>query len=293
MNSKKWMIIAVISFCIMAIGIKEMSDKINSFQIIFFRSLIGLITILVFFKKKLAKPTFSILKEHLFRNIFHLIGQYGWIIGILYLSLAEVTAIEFSVPIWVLIIASLFLKERLTIKKVISIVLGFVGVLIIIRPGFGIINFKTIIVLLSAISYAVAHTSTKKLTEKYTALDIVFIMCLIQIPISFCFSLTSLNLPELKDSLYLIIVGISAITAHFTMSKAMTNDDISSIISIDYFRLPILIGIGILIYNENFEPIYLIGGTLIFLGNWINKKKHITQYKNNSGLIAKTKQSKY
>ena len=161
MNSKKWMIIAVIAFCIMAIGIKEMSDNINSFQIIFYRSLIGIIAILIFFKNKLTKSTYSILKEHLFRNIFHLFGQYGWIIGIVYLSLAEVTAIEFSVPIWTLITASFFLKEKLSKAKTLSILLGFVGVLIIIKPGFGIINTKSIIVLLSAISYAIAHTFTK------------------------------------------------------------------------------------------------------------------------------------
>ena len=278
MNSKKWMIIAVISFCIMTIGVKEMSNNVNSFQIIFYRSIIGLITILLFFKKKLKTPTFSVVKEHLFRNIFHIIGQYGWIVGIIYLSLAEVTAIEFSVPIWILIIASIFLKEKMTSSNLISIVLGFIGVLIILRPGFSIISIKSIIVLLSAISYAIAHTSTKKLTKKHTPLDIVFIMCLIQIPISFCFTLENLTLPDIKDSCYLLVVGISAITAHFTMAKAMQDDDISSIISIDYFRLPILILLGILIYNEKFDPIYLIGGTLIFIGNWINKKKHITKY---------------
>lgn len=272
MNSKKWMLISVISFCIMAIGIKEMSDTINSFQIIFFRSLIGLFTILIFFRNKLSRPTYSIIKEHLFRNIFHLSGQYGWIIGITYLSLAEVTAIEFSVPIWILIIAAVFLKEKMTKSKTASILLGFVGVLIIIRPGFGVINTKSIIVLLSAISYAIAHTSTKKLTEKYTPLDIVLIMCLIQIPISFALTVTEINLPNIKDFSFLLIVGISAIIAHFTMAKAMMNDDISAIISIDYFRLPILIILGVLIYNETFSPIYLIGGTLIFIGNWVNKK---------------------
>jgi drug/metabolite transporter (DMT)-like permease len=256
----------------MAIGIKEMSDTINSFQIIFFRSLIGLFTILIFFRNKLSRPTYSIIKEHLFRNIFHLSGQYGWIIGITYLSLAEVTAIEFSVPIWILIIAAVFLKEKMTKSKTASILLGFVGVLIIIRPGFGVINTKSIIVLLSAISYAIAHTSTKKLTEKYTPLDIVLIMCLIQIPISFALTVTEINLPNIKDFSFLLIVGISAIIAHFTMAKAMMNDDISAIISIDYFRLPILIILGVLIYNETFSPIYLIGGTLIFIGNWVNKK---------------------
>ncbi|HET8860265.1 MAG TPA: DMT family transporter [Marivirga sp.] len=278
MNSKKWMLISVISFCVMTIGIKEMSNSINSFQIIFFRSLIGLLTILIFFKNKLSRLTYSIINEHLFRNIFHLIGQYGYIIGIIYLSLAEVTAIEFSVPIWILIIASVFLKEKMTTSKILSIVLGFVGVLIIIRPGFGLINTKSIIVLLSAISYAIAHASTKKLTKKYKPLDIVFIMCLIQIPISFGLTLTEINLPNIRDFSFLLIVGISAIAAHFTMAKAMTDDDISSIISIDYFRLPILIILGILLYNENFNAIYLIGGTLIFIGNWINKK-HVSATK--------------
>ncbi len=266
------MMISVISFCVMIIGIKEMSDNVNSFQIIFFRSLIGLLTILIFFKSKLSKPTYSIINEHLFRNIFHIIGQYGYIVGIVYLSLAEVTAIEFSVPIWILIIASVFLKEELTKSKIVSIILGFIGVLIIIRPGFGVINTNSIIVLLSAISYAIAHASTKKLTKKYKPLDIVFIMCLIQIPISFGLTITEINLPSIRDFSFLLIVGISAIAAHFTMAKAMTDDDISSIISIDYFRLPILILLGILLYKENFNAAYLTGGTLIFIGNWINKK---------------------
>lgn len=272
LTAKQWMSISVISFCIMAIGVKEMSSEINSFQIIFFRSVIGLITLLLFFRRKLSTPTFKMIYHHLFRNVFHLIGQYGWIVGIIYLSLAEVTAIEFSVPIWILIIAAIFLKEKLTIPKLVSISLGFIGVLFILKPGFGIISQNSIIVLLSAISYAIAHTSTKKLTATYSPLDIVFVMCLIQIPISFCFTLTNWNIPSLTDSFWLVIVGISAITAHFTMAQAMKADEISSIISLDYFRLPILIIIGILFYNEDFKFVYLIGGTLIFIGNLITKK---------------------
>lgn len=272
LTAKQWMSIAVISFCIMAIGVKEMSSEINSFQIIFFRSVIGLITLLLFFRRKLSTPTFKMIYHHLFRNVFHLIGQYGWIVGIIYLSLAEVTAIEFSVPIWVLIIAAIFLKEKLTIPKLVSISLGFIGVLFILKPGFGIISQNSIIVLLSAVSYAIAHTSTKKLTATYSPLDIVFVMCLIQIPISFCFTLTNWNIPSITDSFWLVIVGISAITAHFTMAQAMKADEISSIISLDYFRLPILIIIGILFYNEDFKFVYLIGGTLIFIGNLITKK---------------------
>jgi drug/metabolite transporter (DMT)-like permease len=273
MNSKIWMLISVVSFCVMAVGIKEMSNEINSFQIIFYRSLVGLITIILLFKKRLSKPTFSIIKEHLFRNFFHLIGQYGWILGIIYLSLAEVTAIEFTVPIWILLIASIFLKEKLTRLRIISVLFGFIGVLFILRPGIEVITAKSILVLLSAISYAIAHTSTKKLTKIYSSFDIVFIMCLIQIPISFCLTLLDWNTPRIVDLFWLVIVGMSAIIAHFSLAEAMKNDDISSIISLDYFRLPILIIIGIVMYDEEFKYVYLIGGTLIFIGNWITKKK--------------------
>jgi drug/metabolite transporter (DMT)-like permease len=162
MQARKWMLIAVVAFCILAISVKEISKEINSFQIIFFRSLFGLIVLLPFVKQKLTKIKVPSLKKHLFRNSFHLLGQYGWIIGIVYLPLAEVTAIEFSVPIWVLIIAALFLKEKITLSKTLSIGFGFIGVLFVLQPGLKILSTESIIVLLSAISYGIAHVSTKK-----------------------------------------------------------------------------------------------------------------------------------
>lgn len=268
-----WMIIAVIAFCLMAIGIRELDDKIDSVQIIFYRSFIGLIALGVLFRNKINLPNWSMIKNHMFRNIFHILGQYGWIVGILHLSLAEVTAIEFSVPIWILIIAALFLKEKLTTSKIISMLLGFGGVLVIIKPGIEMINTSSTLVLLSAISYAIAHISTKQLTKTYNPLDIVFMMCIIQAPISFCLAIPTLIPPTFKDISLLIIISLSALSAHFAMSKAMKQADISAIISIDYLRLPILIIIGILFYKETFEPIYLIGGMLIILGNWVNLKK--------------------
>lgn len=273
MTSKRWMLIAVLCFCIMAIAIKEMSPTVSSFQIIFFRAILGLIFLLTFFKNKLSKPTFLMIKEHSFRNVFHIIGQYGWIVGILYLPLAEVTAIEFSVPIWVLIIASIILKEKLTVYKVLSILLGFGGVLVMIDVDISQVSLYSLIVLLSAMSYAITHTATKKLTATYTSLDIVFMMCLIQVPISFCLALYDWSVPTLLDVCLLVLVGLSAITAHFSMSNAMKVDDVGSVISLDYFRLPILVAIGVLYYQENFKYVYLIGVILILFGNWIGKKE--------------------
>ena len=273
MNPKKWMLLGVISFCMLAIGVKEISSNISSIQIIFFRSFIGLILLFVFFRKKFQELTFKKIKIHLKRNIFHLFGQYGWVLGIVYLSLTEVTAIEFTVPIWIIIFATLYLNEKMTKWKIVSVLMCFLGVLVIIRPGFEIFKINTIIVLLSAISYSIAHISTKKIVKTETPLDIIIIMCITQTPIAFVLSLNNWNYPNLPDLFWLIIIAISAISAHFSLAKAFKKSNIGEIITIDYIRLPILSLVGILIYNEDFDILLLIGAFLIIVGNYINLKK--------------------
>jgi len=275
MNSKLWMLLSVFAFCFVAIGVKQISTNISPFQIIFFRALVGLTILVIILAKKTIIGSISNIKQHLFRNFFHLIAQYGWIVGIVYLSLAEVTAIEFTTPIWILILAPFFLKEKITTKKMISIGLGFIGVLIIIKPGIEIINYNSIVVLLSAIYFAIAHTATKKIVKTNSATDVVVIMCLTQLPISFACTYSNWNWPSYSDYFWLILIGISGITAHFSMAKALRKEDISNLISLDYLRLPILVLAGILFYNEEFDISLIIGGSLIFIGNYINQKKAV------------------
>jgi len=273
MNPKKWMLLGVLSFCLLAIGVKEISSNISSIQIIFFRSFIGLILLYLFFRKNFKELTFQKIKIHLKRNIFHLLGQYGWVLGIVYLSLTEVTAIEFTVPIWIIIFATFHLKEKMTKWKIISVLTCFLGVLIIIRPGFEIFNINTIIVLLSAISYSIAHITTKKIVKTETPLDIIIIMCITQTPIAFILSLKGWNYPNLPDLFWLLIIAIAAITAHFSLAKAFKKTNIGEIITIDYLRLPILSIVGILVYKEAFDVLLITGALFILAGNYINLKK--------------------
>ena len=273
MNSKIWMLLSVFAFCFVAIGVKQVNTSISPFQIIFFRALVGLITLLTLLPKKIIIGSISNIKQHLFRNAFHMIAQYGWVVGIVYLSLAEVTAIEFTTPIWIVILASIFLKEKITSKKTISILLGFIGILIIMKPGIEIISYNSIAVLLSAICFAIAHTATKKIVQSNSATDVVLIMCLTQLPISFAFAYSNWNWPSYHDYFWMLLIGLSGLAAHFSIAKALKKEDISNLIPLDYLRLPILIFIGILLYDESFDVSIIIGGTLIFLGNYINQKK--------------------
>lgn len=173
----------------MAIGVRELSNELAVVQMLFFRSVIGLMclgTIFLFTKPKINLRTEK-LRLHCFRNIFHFGGQYGWFLGIGLLPLAEVFALEFTVPIWTLIIATLFLGEKITWMKLISVFLGILGVLIIVRPGFAIIDWASFVVLAAAICYSISHTATKSLSSSESAFSILFYMCLIQLPIGFFF----------------------------------------------------------------------------------------------------------
>ena len=273
MNSKKWMLLAVFSFCVLAISVKEIDSRIHSFQIIFFRSLIGLLILTMLFPRRIFSIKPITLKKHFLRNIFHLIGQYGWIVGIIYLSIAEVTAIEFTVPIWVILFASFLLREKLTLIKIIVVVLGLIGVLFILKPGIEILTFNSVIVLISAMSYGITHILTKKIVSSGTAFEVVYIMCLIQMPISFAFALPTWETPSLIDYWWFSVLAISAISAHFSLAKAYQNGKVSDLIIIDYLRLPILTLVGILFYNELFSFSLIIGGLLIIGGNYLNQKR--------------------
>lgn len=263
---------ALVSFCLMAIAAKELSGSMGTFQILFFRTAIGL-SIVTLIITILGKPAYfqtSRLKLHSARNVFHLAGQYGWFVGIGLLPLAEVFAIEFTVPIWTALIALLFLHEKMTRRKAIALVLGFAGVLVIVQPNGEVINWGAISVLLAAVSYAIAYVATKSLSTSEHPLTIIFYMSVIQFPISFLFALSDWSTPVGSQWIWISCIGITALSAHFCIANAMKYSDASVVVTMDFLRLPAIALIGALLYSESLS-ISLIGGAILILsGNYLN-----------------------
>ncbi|WP_337588555.1 DMT family transporter [Vibrio mexicanus] len=125
----------IVSFCLMAIGARELSGEINSSQVMLIRSVVGFVavTMIIIATGKLSDIQSQKIKLHGIRNLFHFMGQYGWLLGIAALPLAEVFALEFTVPLWTAIIACLWLGEPLSQRKLLSIFLGLIGVVIILK----------------------------------------------------------------------------------------------------------------------------------------------------------------
>jgi len=272
MNTVLWMMGTLASFSFMAIAARELSGTIDTFQILFFRSLLGLIIIclLIFAKKDLSLLSTTRLKQHFARNITHFGGQYGWFLGLSLLPLATVFALEFTVPLWTTIIAAIFLKERITAKKACAILLGLVAVAIIVNPGNDIFNYASLIVLAAAIFYALAYVSSKSLTNTEHPMTILFYMCLIQLPLGLVFTLLNWHTPNFIQWAWLLLVGVTALTAHYCITRAMQLSEVSIVVTLDFLRLPLIALVGIVLYAEDFQITIIVGGALMLLGNLIN-----------------------
>lgn len=178
-----WMLGALLSFMAMAVSGRELSADYTTFQILFFRSVIGVVLIGIL----VAHNGVHLLKtqhltKHWLRNIAHFGGQYGWFYGLAYISLAEVIAIEFTTPIWTALFAFFLLGEKLSTARITALVLGIIGLLLILRPTTEALNPAALAVLAGAVGYAFSYIQTKSLSATDAPLAILFYMTLMQLP---------------------------------------------------------------------------------------------------------------
>jgi len=259
------------SFIAMALGGQELSPDLSTFEILFFRSLIGLAVVLALLGQngwrqiRTKKPGLRVV-----RNFAHYAGQFGWFFGIGLLPLAQVFALEFTTPIWIAILAPLLLKERLSGTRIAAIAIGFAGALIILRPGMVPIDTAAMGVLMAAAGYAFSHTLTKKLSATDSPLCILFYMTVVQLPLGLAPSLFDWVTPTLAHVPWLVLIGITALTAHFCMIKAFLHADAIVVVPMDFLRLPMVAVIGLVVYGEALDVWVFIGAGVIFAGNFLN-----------------------
>ncbi len=266
-----WITGTLMSFLLLAIAVRELSDTLNSFQIMFMRTVVALFIILVVVAKNgRGGLTTKRLRFHLFRNIIHYGATLAWIVGVGLIPLAQVFALEFTMPIWVALLAVMFLKERMTVGKLVAIVFGFAGVLVILRPGLVAIDFGSIVVLAASVGFAIAIVCVKSLSSTDSPLAIQFYMFVIQLPIAAIGGLYVWVTPEWADLPWIILAGTLSLTAHYTMAKALILADISVVLPIDFLRMPLIAVLGFFLYAEPFSAAIFIGAVLIFAGNYYN-----------------------
>ena len=264
-----WTVGTLASFVTMMVAVRELSSTMSSFEILAFRSIVGLVLLApVAMRYGSATLRTGRLGLHLARNIIHFGGQFGWVYGVAFLSLAEVTAIEFTAPVWVAVIAAVFLGERIGPHRVIAVVLGFAGVLIILRPGILGVSVPSLIVLGGAICFGASYCMVKALTRTDSPWPILFYMQVVQLPLGLVPALFDWVTPVWADTPWLFLVGFTALTAHYCNARALTLADASVVVPLDFLRLPMIALVAWILYTESVDVWILVGAAMIFAGNY-------------------------
>ena len=274
-----WMLGSLVSFAGVALSVRGLQGTLTVFEMLAIRNIGGL---LILGGMMLLAPgpdqTMRMAKPgvHVLRNTAHFTGQALWVWGVTVLPLATVFAIEFSTPAWVALFAVIFLKERMTVFRALAIVLGFVGVLIILRPGLESFRPEALAVVLAAVFFGIQITTTKFLTGSNSTWTIMLWMNLMQLPMNVVANMALGQSPLIIDKLawgiWLPVTGI-AITgflAHYCLTNAFRHGDATLVVPIDFLRVPLIALIGWLFYAETPEMAVLLGALVVIAGVVIN-----------------------
>lgn len=254
----------------MAVATRQIKGLHDTFEILAYRSVIGWVLVagLAVAVGQLGRIRTNRLGTHVVRNLVHFTGQSLWFWAITLIPLAQVFALEFTSPIWVILLAPLVLGERLTRVKLAAAAVSFTGVLIVAHPDFGNPDIGVLAAAGAAVFFATTTLITKRLTKDETVIGILFWLTLMQSGLGFAAALAdgTITLPSLAALPWLALIGVAGVTAHLGLTKALTLAPASVVVPIDFARLPLIAAIGAVFYSEPVEPSLFIGAALIFAG---------------------------
>lgn len=271
-----WMLGAMISFTLMAVSGRELFSSLDTFEIMLYRSLVGILLVLAF--GKYFKTLHQIRKEnlslHFIRNISHFGGQNFWFYAIALIPFSQLFAFEFSTPLFIVFLAPFFLGELLTKEKLIAAAIGFLGIMLVARPDLNTISWALIAAFLLPVCFAATAIATKLLTRKFSLTCILFWLVIMQTVFSLiCAGYDfDIRIPTQTDLPFLLVVSVTGLTAHLCMTKAFSLAPVSVVMPIDFVRLPLISMVGYLFYNEVLTWYIILGSALVFVGNYINIK---------------------
>lgn len=259
-----WMILATILFVAMTSVIRYLGSNIPNIQAAFIRYLFAVfLTIPVLIRYWPLRMTLQTFKFYTARTIVHSVGVMLWFYAMANISVAEVTAIGYASPIFVAIGAGLFLGEKLRARRIVGIIIGFIGTIIILRPGIQEINLGQIAQLCATPLFAISFLLAKKLTETENSVMIVSVLsigCTIALLPG---ALMQWQTPTVIELLWLLLTAVFATAGHYALTRAIAAAPLTVTQPLGFLQLIWAIIIGYLIFDESVDHYVLLGGAII------------------------------
>lgn len=269
-----WMGGAIASFTLMAVAGRVVQTEMNSFELMAWRSAIGLALISAILLR--SRAGFAQLRSrvpwlHVRRNLVHFAGQNLWFFALMLLPLGQLVALEFTNPVWVALLAPLMLGERFTPRRALVAVLGFAGVLVVAQPGVSPLGWGHAAALGSALGFALNTIYTRRLMAHDSVLCVLFWMTASQTLMGAALGAPGgIPLPSAGVVPWLIVVGLTGLTAHYSLTSALSHAPATLVAPMEFLRLPVVALVGALLYGEPLVAAVFLGGAVILAANLIN-----------------------
>jgi len=250
----------------MGAGVKLLSDDLHPIMICFYRCLMGLIIITPF----VARNNFQALQTdnmrlQIFRALINIISMICWFSAIGMMHFEKATALGFTTPLFTTVLAVLVLGEVIRFHRTAALLLGFVGILIIIRPGYMPFEFGTILMLIASFSFSFVLIFVKKLSATDSSLTIIFYHLLYMTPAFFILSLFYWENINLNQLIIFILMGTSGLLSHWCLAQAFKMSDTTFVMPLQFTKLIWASLIGLFIFAEQPDIWTWIGGIVIFI----------------------------
>lgn len=255
-------------FGLMAVAIRLASESLHTFQIAFFRNFFGMLAALPLLLRHgpdLLRTTQ--LPRYVVRCAIGIVSMMCgfWAIG--HLPLAQAVALSYSTPIFVTIAAVIFLHEQVRARRWAAVALGFIGVLIIVRPGTEGFSAGTLVALAAAVLSGIVSIQIKQLSRTEPADRIVLFTTLLWVPMSLLPALAVWEWPDGIVWLWVVAAGVLGTGGHMLWTRALKLGDVSALTPISFMQLPIVALAGWLLFQERLDRWTVVGAAVIFAAN--------------------------
>ena len=245
------MVFTCACFAGMSALIRDLSSAISPFEIAFFRNAIGLIFLLpVMWRLGFEIPRGPVLKSYTIRAVIGISAMWVWYSALEFTPLAEAITLNFTVALWMIPVAILLLGEKVGMRRWGATIVGFCGVLIVMQPGAETVGLDSLLAVFAALLFAISMALVRLLARSQRPIAIVFYMNLLMTPLSLGPAIAFWTMPDPSQLGWLFVIGSLAIVAHFSMARALSLVEASSVVPLDFTRLPFAAVIGYFALGE-------------------------------------------
>ncbi len=261
------MLVSTVFFASMHTTVRHLSEELHPFQIAFFRNFFGVLFLAPFILRHGGRLLHTnYINWHLLRAVINVVAMLLFFFALSITPLATVQALSFTAPLFTTVLAVLFLGEKVRLRRWAAIFAGFIGVLVILRPGFQPMQFGPLLVLGSAAIWAMTMVIIKRLSNTDSPLTITAYVTVFLTLLSLPPALWHWDWPVGVQWLWLVFCALTGTIGQLCVAKAFAFADTTVVLPFDFAKIIWGSALGYYIFGESVDTFTWVGAVIVFSG---------------------------